>query len=158
MLILLEILNLLSVSKFFNINKCININIRVTPKRTQHYIFRPTLWRLGVRGAWMLRAVTRWLNISECLGIELFSPVLVFGMDVRGTGHQSFKGSKLKPKSKKPLPPFYLVLFLFIRDAVRECFVVWFSLAGNSLTFSAQNGKSCFYSMRLINLNFRLLN
>jgi hypothetical protein len=103
-LIPLEILYLLSVSKFVNINeKC------VTPKRTQHFIFRPTLWRLGlgVRGAWMLRAVTRWLNISECLGIELFSPVLVFGngMDVRGTGHQSFK-VKLKPKSQKPLPPF----------------------------------------------------
>jgi hypothetical protein len=96
-LILLEILYLLSVSKFVDINeKC--VNIRVTPKRTQHFIFRPTLWRLGVRGAWMLRAVTRWLNISECLGIELFSPVLVFGMDVRGTGHQSFK-VKLNPKS-----------------------------------------------------------
>jgi hypothetical protein len=33
--------------------------------------------RLGVRGAWMLRPVTRWLNILVCLGIELllFSPV-----------------------------------------------------------------------------------
>ena len=58
----------------------------------------------------MLRAVTRWLNISVCLGIELFSPsVLVILEGSRRGGHQTSKSRELR-----------LAIILCFRDSVRE--------------------------------------
>jgi hypothetical protein len=71
------------------------------------FIFRP----------WILRAVTRWLNISVCLGIELFSSsVLVLG---EGRGHLVFwHQTKVLNVDTTEFP-----LFLFYRDAVEDGYV-----------------------------------
>jgi xanthine/uracil/vitamin C permease (AzgA family) len=96
---------------------------------------------------WILRAVIRWLNISVCLGIELFSSSVGFQRyvaDVGGVGHQTVK--VLRRLSKQSSFCYW--------DAVREGWVL--SMLGTFLRdiFHHRHGNSIFYSLIFIKCNF----
>ncbi len=67
---------------------------------------------------WMLRTVTRWLNISVCLGIELFSPSGLVILD----GCRRVTTLKRGFESRAAL---FLVGVFLLAGLLGGCFSIW---------------------------------